>query len=192
METEKRAIILHGSGETSSSIWIPYVKEGLQGRGFFVTVPELPPAERPELNQWLSVVFEESYTDERVLIAHSGGSALALSVLERLNNVRIRQAILVAGFCTPNELDDFWFEGENPILQQDYNWDKIRNSVGQVICLNSDNDPYGCGIQKGQEIVDKIGSDKAQLILMKNQGHMGSDYFEQPYREFPYLLCLVG
>lgn len=192
MEIEKRAIIFHGAGETSDSIWIPYMKTGLGRKGYSVSVPEFPnTSDRPELREWLPIALEESYTNNTILITHSGGGALALSVLERLNDVTVRQAILVAGFCSPNELDQFWFEGVNPILQENYDWDKIRKAARQVICLNSDNDPYGCGIEKGQEIVDKIGSDKARLIVMKGHGHMGSDFYKQPYREFPYLLGLV-
>lgn len=191
-EIAKQAVIFHGAGETPDSIWIPYVKVGLEQRGFAVTVPQLPAAsDRPLLDEWLPTVLELSYTSDTVLIAHSGGSALALSVLERLTSVTIRQLILVAGFITPNELDNFWFDGKNPILQENYAWDKIRRSVGQVVCLNSDDDPYGCNGRKGQEIVDGIGRDRARLIVMQGQGHMGSDFFEQPYREFPFLLSLI-
>ena len=149
-EIEKSAIIFHGGGETPDSIWIPYVQAGLEKRGFTVTIPQLPAAsERPELDEWLPPVLELPYTNNTILIAHSGGSALALSILERLRGVTIRQAILVAGFATPNEVDVSWFEGQNPILQGSYNWDKIRSSAGQVICLNSDDDPYGCNDKKG-------------------------------------------
>ncbi|MBI2600271.1 alpha/beta hydrolase, partial [Candidatus Daviesbacteria bacterium] len=77
-------------------------------------------------------------------------------------------------------------------LQEAYDWDCIRRSVRQVLCLNSDDDPYGCNDKKGQQIVDGIGADKANLIVMAGQGHMGSDFFEQPYREFPFLLSLIG
>lgn len=191
MEIEKRAIIFHGTGETPDSIWIPYVKNGLEQKGYSVSVPQFPnKEERPELGLWLPIALKLSYTDRTVLIGHSAGSALALSVLERLKNVTIRQAILVAGFVTPNDLD-VWVDGTNPMLQESYDWEKIRSRVGQVVCLNSDNDPYGCNDKKGQEIVDGIGADQARLIVMKGQGHMGSDFSKQPYREFPFLLDLV-
>lgn len=191
MEIEPKAIIFHGAGETPASIWIPYTSQGLAAKGYRVLTPEFPAADRPELGLWLPTALTLSYTAETVLIAHSAGSALALSVLERLQGTTVRRTISVAGFCTPNEVDEFWFEGENPILQKNYDWAKIRASVGQLICLNSDNDPYGCNEGKGQEIVEAIGPDKARLIVMKGQGHMGSDFFEQPYREFPFLLSLI-
>jgi hypothetical protein len=38
-------------------------------------------------------------------------------------------------------------------------------------------------------MLDKIG--KGKLIVMKGEGHMGSDTFKQPYKEFPFLLKLI-
>lgn len=190
-EIDKNAIIFHGAGETPDSIWIPYIKKGLEQKGYSVSVPQFPNTkERPELESWLPIALELPYTERSVIIAHSAGSPLALSVLERLKDITIRQAILVAGFCTPNEVD-LWWEEKNPILQDSYDWEKIRNSVGQVICLNSDDDPYGCNLEKGQEIIDGIGGGRGRLVVMRGQGHMGSDVFKQPYREFPFLLSLI-
>ncbi|MBI2338183.1 alpha/beta hydrolase [Candidatus Daviesbacteria bacterium] len=192
MERVKNAVIFHGSGDGPSSYWIPYMRQGLELKGYQVRTPQLPnDSERLGLDLWLPEALKAPDVNTRLLIAHSAGVPLALSVLESLKDVTINQVILVAGFCSPRELDE-WCDERNPILQASYDWDAIRARVGQVICLNSDDDPYTCDDRKGQEIVNLIGSDKARLIVMKGQGHMGSDFFQQPYKEFPFLLSLVG
>ena len=38
-------------------------------------------------------------------------------------------------------------------------------------------------------MLDQI--EKGKLIIMKGEGHMGSDKFRQPYKEFPFLLKLI-
>ncbi len=194
MERAKNAVIFHGSGDGPGSYWMPYIRQGLEQKGFQVTTPQLPDDPdnpgNPGLDLWLPRALEIPYVNTSVLIAHSAGVPLALSVLERLKDITINQVILVAGYCSQRELDE-WLEVTNPMLQASYDWDKIRANAGQLICLNSDNDPYTCGVEKGQEIVDKIGFNKGRLIVMKGQGHMGSDFFRQPYKEFPFLLSLI-
>lgn len=193
MERIKQAVIFHGSGEGPNSYWIPYMRQGLEGKGFQVITPQLPDdldnLGNPGLDLWLPEALKIPYENTKLLIAHSAGVPLALSVLERLQGITVAQAILVAGFCSPREIDEFW--GKNPMLQESYDWDRIRARVGKLVCLNSDDDPYTCDTRKGQEIVDSVGSGKARLIVMKGQGHMGSDNFQQPYKEFPLLLSLI-
>ena len=180
----KNAVILHGSGETPDSFWLPYARRGLEVKGYSVSIPQLPDAEEPVLGKWLSAALQEGYTERTVVIGHSAGVPLTLSVLENLD-VRIRQAILVAGFSSPLPDD----HGENPILQQHYNWRRIGEGVDDIIFINSDNDPWGCDDKQGRQMLDSLG--KGTLIIRMGEGHMGSDRFNQPYREFPFLLKLV-
>jgi uncharacterized protein len=101
-----------------------------------------------------------------------------LSVLENLN-IKIKQAILVAGFIE--------LEGSN-ITQEKYNWTKIKNNVEEIIFINSNNDPYGCTDVQGKKMFDKLGG---KLIILDGEGHIGSISYKQPYKEFPFLLNLI-
>lgn len=185
MTTEvKNAVILHGTDETRGSFWFPWLIKELEKRGFRVSLPQLPDADKPDLAKWLPVALQETYTPETILIGHSAGGPLQLSVLENLN-VRIKQAILVAGYARPKSDNP----QPEPILQAIYDWEKIGNNVEDLIFLNSDNDPWGCNDVEGRYMLDQIG--KGKLIIMKGEGHMGSDRFNQPYREFPFLLRLI-
>ncbi len=165
----KNVVILHGTGETDQSFWFPYIKTGLVKRGYQVSIPLLPDADQPALQKWLPVALNETYTEETILLGHSAGCPLQLSVLENIN-VQIKQAILVSGYARPIGKKP----KPEPILQEKYNWDKIKNNVKEIIFINSDNDPWGCTDVEGRYMLDNIGG---TLIIPKGEGHMGSDTF---------------
>ena len=179
----KNAIILHGTGETEQSFWFPYIKNKLEKKGYTVSIPRLPDADNPDLATWLPAALKETYTPETILIGHSSGCPLILSVLENLN-VTIKQTILVAGFARPIG------EKKEPqkILQDRYDWGKIKLNMQEIIFINSDNDPWGCNDEEGRYMQSHLGG---KLIIQKGEGHMGSDSFNQPYKEFPLLLSLI-
>jgi len=179
----KNAIILQGAGETQDSFWLPYLKKELEGKGYKVWLPQLPDNNNPDLKKTLPFVLKNGeFNGKTVIIAHSAGSPLALAVLENLK-VKIKQAVLVAGY---------WRKlpppGANNALQNKYDWEKIKASVGNVVFIHSDNDPWGCSDKQGKEMFNKLGG---TLIIKHGEGHMGSDSYHQPYKEFPLLVKLI-
>jgi len=179
----KNVVILHGSGETPESFWIPYVRKNLEELGYRVSVPQLPQTDDPVLELSLSAALLESYDSETILIGHSSGCPLILSVLERLEKP-VRQAVLVAGFISA--LDDS--QEKHPMVQENYNWEKIRQNCEKFVTINSDNDPWGCDDAQGRAIFEHVGG---TLVILHGEGHMGSDRYNQPYKEFPLLVKLV-
>lgn len=176
-------VILHGTGETDQSFWLPYAKKELEKRGYAVSIPILPDADKPDIKKWLPVALKQHYDESTILIGHSAGCPLQLSVLENIK-VKIKLALLVSGYARKKSGSE-----NEAILQDSYNWERIKNNVNEVILLNSDNDPWGCTDVEGRYILDSIG--KGKLIVMKGEGHMGSDRFKQPYKNFPFLLKLI-
>lgn len=178
----KNVSIFHGHGGTPNSFWFPWLKSELERAGYEVWLPQLPHTENPDLKEWLSFVLEYGkFDEETILVGHSCACPFILSILERIE-VKIRKAILVAGFITP--LD----EKPDPILQESYDWEKIKAHCEEFIIINSDNDPWGCDDKQGRAIFDRVGG---TLIIRHGEGHMGSDTFNQPYKEFPLLLRLI-
>ena len=179
----KNAIVLHGTSSTPDSFWFPYLKRKLEEKGFKVFIPALPEPDNPDLEKWLPAALEEGINGETVLVGHSAGAPLILSILEKTDH-KIELAILVAGYARP--------KGENPqpeaILQDNYDWEKIKSHVKEIIFINSDNDPWGCNDVEGKYMLDNLGG---TLIIKKGEGHMGSDSFNQPYKEFPFLVKLI-
>lgn len=178
----KNAIIFHGTGCNPNSFWQPYLKNELEKLGYSVSIPALPESNSPDIKKWLETALKETYTPETVIIGHSAGGPLTLSVLENITTP-IKQAILVAGYARP--------KGEKKpekILQDSYNWGKIKSNVKNMYFINSDNDPWGCNDIEGRYLLDHL---KGTLIIKKGEGHMGSDKMNQPYKQFPLLVKLI-
>ena len=178
-----RTILFHGTGSSPDSYWLPYTKVGLERRGYVVNVPALPNPYNPVLEDCLKVALALPYDSDTILIGHSSGAALILSLLEKID-VKVKQAILIAGFFEP--LDP---PKPEPMVQAKYDWEKIKNHCADFYFINSDNDPWACNDKVGRAMLDKLGG---TLVIPKGEGHMGSTTFNQPYKEFPLLLKLIG
>lgn len=178
----KNAIILHGAGDSPDLYWFPYLKARLEEKGFEVWAPQLPNAKKPNLKDWLPFILENGkFTNETIIIGHSAGAQIILSVLENIA-VKIKQAILVAGYAQPMAKEEgLKSEGE-------FDWKKIKGRVFDIIFINSDNDPWGCDDKQGRKMFDHLGG---KLITI-HEGHMGSTKYNQPYKEFPLLVRLVA
>lgn len=177
----KNAIILHGSGDSPESFWIPWLKSELEKHGYEVWAPLLPDADNPDINKWLPFVMENGkFNNDTIIIGHSAGATLIWALLDKID-VKIKQAVLVSGFVDYGILDS--------ILKEDYNWDKISKGTSEkLIFINSENDPWGCDDKQGRKMLDLAGGIQ---IIIKGEGHMGSMRFNQSYKEFPLLKKLI-
>ncbi len=174
----KNACIFHGTSCTPESFWYPYLKDSLEKENYTVWVPSLPDPNKPDISVQLPYCLDNfQYNEESILVGHSAGCPLILNLLENLD-CKIKLAILVAGFTTPLT------EDPESILQKSYNWEKIKSNCEHFVFINSDNDPWGCNDKQGRIMFDNLGGD---LIIRHGEGHMGSDSFNQPYKEFPLL-----
>jgi len=177
----KNACIFHGSSSSPKHFWFPYVKTELEKIGYSVWIPQLPDANTPNLKTQLPFVLNKEYDNDTVLIGHSAGCPLILSILENIST-KVKMAILVGGFI------DSEINVPKPILQDKYDWEKIKNNCEKFIFINSDNDPWGCDDKQGRKMFDNLGG---ELIIRHGEGHMGSESFNQPYKEFPLIVNLV-
>jgi len=179
----KNTIILHGTSCNPDSFWQPSIKRFLKKKGYSVWIPALPDTDKPDLKKQLPFVLRwGQFNKDTILIGHSAGCPLVLSILENIN-ITIHKAVLVAGYTRIKNKDD------NPlILQKQYNWKKIKKNVKDIIFINSSNDPWGCDDKEGLFLFKHLGG---TLIIREGEGHMGSDTFKQPYRTFPLLEKLL-
>jgi len=77
--------------------------------------------------------------------------------------------------------------GPKTILQDKYDWQKIKEHCQDFVFINSINDPWGCNDKQGRIMFDNLGG----TLVINQEGHMGSDTFHQPYKEFPLLIKLL-
>lgn len=171
----KNVILIHGDAETPNSFWFPYLKGHLEKRGYNVWSPHILNFEK----ETTSVIKEGDFTEETILIGHSAGCAFILHVLEKIN-VEIKKAILVSGYAYTIS------EGKKGTIKK-YDWKKIKANAKKFIVINSDNDPWGYTDKFGRYLCDRLGG----TLIIKHDGHMGSTKFNQPYKEFPFLLQLI-
>ena len=178
----KNVILLHGTWWNPENFWFPYIRNTLDKRKFTLQIPQLPHPENPRISEWLNFTQENLiYDANTILVAHSAGCPLLLSILESLQGVKINRAILVSGFCEPL--------GNPPeqILQEIYDWGEIKNSCGHFIFINSYNDPWGCNEKQWEKMQQKLWGE----LILRNEWHMWSGVFNQPYKNFPLLKALI-
>lgn len=174
-----RAIIFHGTGGSPDAVWYPWLDRCLTERGWSVERPSYPRLNEEPIATFLPQVLDSHTFDiDTVLVGHSGGAALILAVLEQLD-ATVAQAMLVAGYSTPPN------DQAEPVLQAQYDWDRIRSSATEFVFVNSVDDPYGCDATQGRAMFDRLGG----TLVVRNEGHFGD--WDQPFPTFPLLERLV-
>jgi predicted alpha/beta hydrolase family esterase len=175
----RTAIIFHGTGGSPEILWFGWLDKQLTARGYRVQRPHYPDLNVEPIATFLPRVLDRHHFDaDTVLVGHSGGAVLLLALLEHLDTP-VAQAILVAGYATePND-------SAEPVLQPDYDWDKISSNVGDITFINSVVDPYGCDAGQGRFLFDRLGGTQ----IIRNDGHFGD--WNQPYDTFPLVDRLI-
>lgn len=178
----KNAIILHGMENDPQDHWYPWLKQELENKGYEVWVPQLPDTNDPQLSKWVPHIMQGGkFNEETVLIGHSAGGACVLAVLEELN-VKIAQAIVVAGFS--------FYPGGDGIVKPSYNWQKIQDNVSEFVIITSDNDPYGHDEVRGRVMLEMLAMDGSIQILVKGQRHFSMED-DPKFDKFPLLVKLI-
>lgn len=178
----KNVIILHGTGDKPTDFWFPWLKENLEKYGYEVWLPQLPNADFPNRKDWIPYIIENGkINEETVIVGHSAGAQIILSLLEE-NDIKIKQAILVSGYAKALRKDA---EAEKNI--DDFIWEKIKDKATDFVFINSDNDPWTCDDKQGRIMFDNLGGTQ----IIKHDGHMGSNYYNQPYKKFFLVLQLI-
>lgn len=179
MSVGRRAIIFHGTGAHPGVVWLPWLRQRLSDRGYEVEAPHYPTLNQEPLATFLpTVLARHTFDADTVLVGHSGGAALLLAILEHLDT-RVDQALLVAGYCTrPGS-------AEEPVLQEAYDWERIRTNVRDLYLINSRVDPYGCDAEQGRAMLERLGGTQ----IVRDDGHFGD--VDQPYESFELLDRLI-
>lgn len=161
----KTALVLHCWFGKPTDNWYPWLKEELTKKGYQVEIPAIPTMDTnaPDLAKQLEFIKNGKFVEaETLVIGHSLGALLALRLAEKY---KLGQVILVSGWDFDDltaEHKSFW---DNP-----YNHQLIKNNVGKITVIHSDNDPYVTAFQ-AEEMAKRLG---AKFILKKGAGHMTS------------------
>jgi len=175
----KKVYIVHGYGGYPEKNWFPWLKAELEKMGIGVEVFAMPNTDNPNYSEWLSYL-QNNIKNPDISIYLVGHSLGCIAIVQYLNNlearIKIGGAVLVAGFISPihlHELDGFF---EVPLDEE-----KIKNSVGKIIAISSDNDPHMTW-EQAEELEKKLG---AELVKVHEGGHLNE---KSGYKEFPLVL----
>jgi len=164
----KRVFIIHGWGGTPESNWFPWLKTELKKKQFQVTVPQMPHADYPLEEEWVSTIrhiagVPDEYT---YFVGHSLGCIAILRYIESLSfNRKIAAIILVSGFVTSLAIPEIENFVDHPV-----DFEKIRLSVNHCILIHSDDDPY-VPLSQGRYMEKMLD---AQLHIIHQGGHLNT------------------
>ncbi len=176
-----KAIIFHGTDCKPSDYWYQWLGKELEQAGYEVDIPYYQDINHTLIDEFLPNVLKDLTLDEEtILVGHSAGEPLILSVLENVNT-RVSRAVLVAGFSTG------FGRRDTHVLQSEYNWPVIKSNARDFVFINSTNDPWQCDDKQGRIMFDHLGGTQ----IIRNEGHFGSKKFEQPYPTFELLKSIV-
>jgi uncharacterized protein len=176
----KYAFIIHGTGGYPEENWFPWLKEKLEEFDYKVFVPQFPTPENQDPEHWFKVFKNyEKYLDSgTIIIAHSGGCAFLLRLLESIR-VKIKVAVFVAPPLGIMPIK--YYEADRPFIESPFDWKKILNSSVNFLVFHSEDDPLIC-IGNGEKLAKEIG---VNLIRLKNAGHFNA---KSGYIKFDLLL----
>lgn len=184
----KRVFIIHGYTDRPGKNWFPWLQRELEQLGAEVTVPAMPNTLAPWYHKWLNhlqqVVGEVD--EDTYFVGHSLGCPTILRFLENLpEGKKAGGAVLVAGFAESIHLTQL-----NSFTSDQWNDDKIKRSVGEIVLINSDNDQH-VPLAIGERMRDRFD---AKLVVLHDAGHINekAGYSEVPLVRDKLLELLKG
>lgn len=171
----KRIYIIHGWSGSSTSDWMPWLRDALEKEGLSVSVPDMPDPDNPKMERWvdfLTALAANADTDT-YFVGHSMGCQAIVRYLSALpENVRIGGAIFVAPVHkTIKNMSESESDIAGPWLNTPILWDKIRLHSNSFVVVYSDNDPY-IPSEDAELFGKNLG---ARLVLDPNRGHFSDD-----------------
>jgi len=165
----KRVYLIHGWGggpETDFFVWL--TKE-LERKGFEVHALEMPDTENPIIEKWISHLEKEvgKPDKETYFIGHSIGCQAIMRYLEKID-AQVGGALFVAGWFNLANLEEDELETARPWIENPINFDKLKENLGKITVLISDNDPYGCLDENVKIFKEKLN---ANVIIKPNAEH---------------------
>ena len=170
---KKRVFIVHGWDGTPEEGWFPWLKRGLEAKGFEVQVPQLPDAGNPRIYNWVPALAKAVGTvdEQTYFVGHSMGCQTIARYFETLpTGQRVGGAVFVAGFFKHlkgleddpevRETDKHWFETSIDL-------DKVKTHLPKSVAVFSDNDPY-VPADNQEDFRDKLGS---EIVVGHAKGH---------------------
>lgn len=169
----KRVFIIHGWDGYPEEGWFPWLKTELERRGYSVTVPQMPEANKPRIFNWVPKIAEVvGRADEQTyFVGHSMGCQAIARYLESLpKGAQVGGVVYVAGFF--KRLTGL--EGDAEVQETDKHWlttpldfAKVKAASPKSVAIFSEDDPW-VPLDNQDDYRGKLGS---KIIIEKGKGH---------------------
>lgn len=175
-------LILHAIGSHAGAHWQKWLHDELVALGDKVIMPNLPEADHPDRQAWLSEVkkiLSEANLSDLMIIGHSLGATTALDFIEQ-SLEPIKAFISVAGFGVDYgaELNSYF------LAKRDIDFDKVNAHLQKACVIYGDDDPY-----VARAALEHLAAAlKVEPIIIKGGQHLNT---EAGYTKFPKLLEII-
>ncbi|MDD5726677.1 MAG: alpha/beta hydrolase [Patescibacteria group bacterium] len=190
---QKRVFIFHGWDGYPEEGWFPWLRQELEAKGFVVTVPQLPMADEPRINNWVNEIKKliSDPDNKTYFVGHSMGCQAIARYLESLpEGTQVGGAVFVSGFfkrLTNLEDDDLTRDVAKEWLETPLDLNKVASHLKKSVAIFSDDDPY-VSLDNQEQFANILNS---KIIVEHGQGHFsGSNGITQLSVALEALLSL--
>ncbi|PIZ61954.1 hypothetical protein COY17_03310 [Candidatus Saccharibacteria bacterium CG_4_10_14_0_2_um_filter_52_9] len=176
-----RAVILHGTGGSPQSNWLPWLKADLENRGYKVWVPELPNNQTPNRQVYNDFLFNSGWDfADNLVVGHSSGAVSVLNLIEDQRCPPIKTGVLIGAWSGTKgtDLDKDQFSALFP--PEGFNFELIKQKAAQLLFLHGDNDPL-CPLEQAKWLAAQTAS---EIIIVPGASHFRRD---DGFTELPQL-----
>lgn len=183
----KKAVILHGTKADHTQNWFPWTKTELEKLGYEVWVPDLPGAERPNMDTYLPFLLGHNWDfHNNLLIGHSSGAVTILGLLQSLSDdVNVDTAILVGAF-TKGLSDKPEWDMLKDLFGKPFDYDKIKQKAKHFIFIHSADDPY-CPIDEARWLCKQVSGEFIEIPGSKHFSYS----LDPKFNQFPELIEII-
>lgn len=181
----KSALILHGTGDNSEANWFPWLKKQLEERGHTVWLPDLPHAEKPNIQRYNEFLLKNKdfQFEDAILIGHSSGAVAILGLLQDLpEDVVVDTCYLVGSFR-----NDLGWDALTELFLTPFDFAKIKKHAKKFVFIHSDDDPH-CPLDHAKYLAEQVGG---ELHIFPGEKHFSISTGGEKFRELPQLLAFI-
>ena len=182
----KRVFLVHGWGGSPETDFFIWLKNELGNRGFSVEAPAMPDTETPVIEKWVPALEKAvgEPDSDTYFIGHSIGCQTIIRYMEKANQ-RAGGALFIAGWFYLKGMEEAEESIARPWTENPINCNKVKENLGKISVLLSDDDPYDCLDENVRAFKDELGAD---VTVKRNMGHFNDPKYEFILDEFMKLI----
>jgi len=176
----KRAVLLHGTDGSPDNNWFPWMKAGLEKKGYEVWIPSLPQNHTPNRKVYNDFLLNSGWDfTDNLIIGHSSGAVSILNMLADERCPRIKTGAMVGAWSHMEETDLDREQFKDLFPPGGFNFDVIKQKAEHLLFLHGSDDPL-CPLEQAKWLAEKLNS---EIIVVPGGSHFSEGYggfFELP------------